>query len=153
MDTIVVGVDGSEAARRALEFAAQEAELRRSRLRVVSVWEIPPAVYGGGFAPALDQEALDAFRAHAESVVQDAVEYVKRLHPDCQVEGATAQGQPAESLLEEARNADLIVVGNRGHGGFGSLLLGSVSQQVVHHAVCPVLVVPHERRHEHGDQP
>jgi len=153
MNTIVVGVDGSAPAQQALEFAADEAQLRSARLRIVSVWEIPAAVYGGGFTPALDQEALDGFRAHAESVVQDAVDHVKRIHPDTQVEGATAEGQPAEVLLEEAQNADLIVVGNRGRGGFASLLLGSVSQQVVHHAPCPVLVVPHEELHTHGDRP
>jgi nucleotide-binding universal stress UspA family protein len=153
MNTIVVGVDGSAPAQRALEFAAEEAVFRGARLHIISVWEIPPAVYGGGFTPALDQEALEAFRAHAESVVQDALEHVKQRHPDCRVEGATAEGQPAEMLLEEARNAGLIVVGNRGRGGFASLLLGSVSQQVVHHAPCPVVVVPHEEQHEQGDRP
>ena len=151
MKTIVVGVDGSAPAQRALEFAAEESALRGARLRIISVWEVPPAVYGGGLAPPLDQETLNGFRAHAESVVQDALDHVKRLHPDCQVEGETAEGQPAELLLAEAQNADLIVVGNRGRGGFASLLLGSVSQQVVHHAPCPVLVVPHEQPNERNE--
>lgn len=151
MNTIVVGVDGSAPAQRALELAAEEAVLRGARLRIVSVWEVPPAAYGGGFGPALDQQAFEAFRTHAERVVQDALDHITRLHPDCQAEGATAEGQPAELLLEEARKADLIVVGNRGRGGFASLMLGSVSQQVVHHAPCPVLVVPREEQDEQGD--
>jgi nucleotide-binding universal stress UspA family protein len=144
MDTIVVGVDGSETAGRALEFAAQEAELCGARLRVVSGWEIPAAVYGGGFAPALDQEALEGFREHAQTTVRAAIETVRRLHPDLEVEGATPEGQAAAALLAEAHGARMLVVGNRGRGGFSSLLLGSVSHEVVHHADCPVLVVPHE---------
>lgn len=144
MDTIVVGVDGSQAAGHALELAAQEAELRGGRLRVVSVWEIPPAVYGGGFAPAPDQETLESFREHARTIAGDAIETVNRLHPGLQVESVTPEGHPAEALLAEAQDATLLVVGNRGRGGFASLLLGSVSHHVVHHAPCPVVVVPHE---------
>lgn len=141
METIVVGVDGSEGAREALEFAAREAALRKGRLRIVCAWEIPPAVYGGGFAPTLDQSTLDGFREGAETVVQEAVAAAKQLQPTIECEGKAVQGQPADVLLQEARDADLIVVGNRGHGGFASLLLGSVSHQVVQHAPCPVTVV------------
>lgn len=141
METIVVGVDGSACAGTALEFAAREAALRQARLRIVCAWEIPPAVYGGGFAPTLDQPTLDGFRGGAETVVHDAIAAAKRLQSTIECEGTAVQGQPAEVLLQEARNADLIVVGNRGHGGFASLLLGSVSHQVVQHAPCPVTVV------------
>jgi nucleotide-binding universal stress UspA family protein len=141
METIVVGVDGSAGARAALEFAAREAALRQARLRIICAWEIPPAVYAGGFAPTLDQPTLDAFRAGAETIVREAVASAKGLQPTIECEGRAVQGQPAEVLLQEARDADLIVVGNRGHGGFASLLLGSVSHQVVQHATCPVTVV------------
>jgi len=140
MDTIVVGVDGSECARTALEMAAREAELRGARLRIVSAWEVPQAIFAGGFAPG-DQSILDDFRENAEAVVRDAVAETERLQPSVQCEGTALEGQPADVLLHEARDASLIVVGNRGRGGFSSLLLGSVSQQVVHHAPCPVLVV------------
>jgi nucleotide-binding universal stress UspA family protein len=71
METIVVGVDGSDCAGAALEFAAGEAALRGARLRVVSAWDIPPAIYGGGFSPGIDQATLDAFRESAECC-QDA---------------------------------------------------------------------------------
>jgi nucleotide-binding universal stress UspA family protein len=117
METIVVGVDGSVCARAALQFAAREAALRKARLRIVCAWEIPPAVYGGGFAPTLDQPTLDGFRAGAETVAQEAVAAAKELQSTIECEGKAVQGQPAEVLLEEARDADLIVVGNRGHGG------------------------------------
>jgi nucleotide-binding universal stress UspA family protein len=136
MQTIVVGVDGSDNAEHALTLAADEAVLRGARLRPICVWEDHP-----GYAEA-EPETLDALRASADAVVRAAVASVRRLHPELDCEGETREGQPAHVLLQAAENADPIVVGNRGRGGFASLLLGSVSQQVVHHAACPVLVVP-----------
>jgi nucleotide-binding universal stress UspA family protein len=141
METIVVGVDGSNGAHEALKFAAREAGLRKARLRIVSAWEIPPAVYAGGFAPGLDQGTIDGFAEGAEKVVQEAIAQAKELEPGIEVAGGAAQGQAADVLLHEAKDADLVVVGNRGLGGFGSLLLGSVSHAVVQHAPCPVTVV------------
>ena len=141
METIVVGVDGSDVAREALAYAAREAGLRKARLRIVSAWEIPPTVYAGGLAPALDQETIEGFGDGAKQVVQDAIAQAKKLEPGVETDGRVAEGQAAEVLLQEAKEADLIVVGNRGLGGFGSLLLGSVSHQVVQHAACPVTVV------------
>jgi nucleotide-binding universal stress UspA family protein len=150
METITVGVDGSACANVALRFAAREAALRKARLRIVCAWEIPPAVYAGGFAPALDQETLDGFREGAEAVVREAVTAAKALQSAVECTGEAVQGQPAEVLLGEGRSADLIVVGNRGRGGFTSLLLGSVSHQVVQHAPCPVTVV-REAGSDEGD--
>jgi nucleotide-binding universal stress UspA family protein len=141
METIVVGVDGSECAERALAQAVNEATLRGVRLRVVCAWHIPRAVYGGGLAPGLDQGTVDSLRDNAQAVVREALSQVERAQPGIACEGEAVEGQAAEVLLQEARDASLIVVGNRGRGGFTSLLLGSVSQQVVHHAHCPVLVV------------
>jgi nucleotide-binding universal stress UspA family protein len=147
MDTIVVGVDGSEHAGLALRFAVDEATLRGARLRIVAAWDIAPAVYSGGFAPGFDQETVDAFRDTAETVVRQALAEAKRLQPALDLEGRTREGQAAEVLLEEANDALLLVVGNRGRGGFASLLLGSVSQQLVHHSPCPVLVVREGEQH------
>ena len=141
METVVVGVDGSQCAGNALARAVNEAALRGARLRVVCAWEVPPTAYAGGFAPPIDPATLAGLRENAEAVVREAVAEVHRVQPAMPCEGAVMEGQPAEVLLAEARDASLIVVGNRGRGGFASLLLGSVSQQVVHHADCPVLVV------------
>jgi len=141
METIVVGTDGSEGAAAAVAFAAGEAALRAARLRIVSAWEIPVVAYGGGFAPPLDAETLDALRARANQVAEDALAAAKSVQPSLEGEALAVEGQPAEVLLEQAADAELIVVGNRGLGGFKSLLLGSISQQVVHHATCPVVVV------------
>lgn len=140
-DTIVVGVDGPEGGVAALEFAAEEAALRKTRLRIVSAWEVPVTAYGAGAAPTLDPAMLDAFRDRAEHIGEEAVATAKKLQPSLEVEAVTATGQPADALLAQGADGDLIVVGRRGLGGFRSLLLGSVSQQVVHHASCPVVVV------------
>lgn len=141
METIVVGVDGSDCAHAALQHAAAEAALRAAHLRVVCAWELPAAVYAGAFAPTVDQATIDSFREHADEIVRDAIDEARRQAPSVEVDGEAVEGHPAEVLLREARDAALIVVGNRGRGGFTSLLLGSVSQHVVHHAPCPVLIV------------
>jgi nucleotide-binding universal stress UspA family protein len=141
METIVVGVDGSECAREALAAAIAEARLRGARLRIVCAWEIPVGVFSAGLVPGVDEATLESFGRTAETIVQDAVAEAGRLEPSLPCEGEVVEGQPAAVLLQHARDASLIVVGNRGRGGFASLLLGSVSQQVVHHAPCPVLVV------------
>jgi nucleotide-binding universal stress UspA family protein len=142
-ETIVVGVDGSDGGAAALEFAATEAAFRGARLRIVSVWEVPVAAYGGGFAPPVVDPALwDVFLEGAQKVADEALASVKKLQPSLDAEVLVVKGQPADALLEQS-DATLIVVGRRGLGGFRSLLLGSVSQQVVQHATCPVVVVNH----------
>jgi nucleotide-binding universal stress UspA family protein len=138
---IVVGVDGSEGGTAALEFAAGEAALRQEPLRILAVWQVPVAAYGGGFAPPLDPSTMDVFQASAQQVADDAVATAKKLQPSLDVEATALMGQPADVLLERGADARLIVVGRRGLGGFKSLLLGSVSQQVVQHATCPVVIV------------
>ena len=140
MDTIVVGVDGSEGGAAALEFAAGEAAFRGARLRIVSAWQVPVTAYGD-FAPPVDPAIWDAFRGRAEQVANDALAAAKTLQPSLEAEARAEQGHPADVLLEQGADATLIVVGRRGLGGFKSLLLGSVSQQIVQHAVCPVVIV------------
>jgi nucleotide-binding universal stress UspA family protein len=138
MSAIVVGVDGSPGARAALRVAVEEAALRHAQLRVLCAWEIPTAIPGGVVPPL----ALGDFEARAREIVDDAVVEASRLDPDVDCARATPHGQAAACLVEAAGPGDLIVVGTRGRGGFAGLVLGSVSQQVVHHARCPVLVVP-----------
>ena len=141
METIVVGVDGSDGGAAALEFAAGEAGFREARLRIVSAWDVPVTAYGSEFALPLDPATFDAFRIRAEEVADEALASVKKLHPSLEGEALATQGQPADVLLAQGADAALIVVGRRGLGGFRSLLLGSVSPQVVQHATCPVVVV------------
>jgi nucleotide-binding universal stress UspA family protein len=107
----------------------------------VSAWQVPAAAYGHGFAPPLDPETLDSFRRRAEQVADEAHETAKSLQPAVQVESVAIGGHPADVLVEQSAGAQMIVVGRRGLGGFKSMLLGSVSQQVVQHASCPVVVV------------
>ena len=138
MKTIVVGVDGSEHGEAALALAAEEAFLRGAHLVIVSVWDAPVVMSPQYVYPA---EMFEDLRTLAESFVQAAVARVAELQPQVACEGKAMEGQAASILLKEAEQAGMIVVGSRGRGGFSSLLLGSVSQQVVHHAPCPVLVV------------
>jgi nucleotide-binding universal stress UspA family protein len=136
--TIVVGVDGSECAQAALEFAAEEAVFREARLLVVTAWEVPQnAILVAGAAPGI----IDSFRQAAETIAREAVAQATTLKPLISCESRVVEGHPGHVLLEQAREAILVVVGSRGRGGFASLLLGSVSQQVVLHSPCSVVVV------------
>lgn len=138
--TVVVGVDGSEGSHRALRWAAAEATVRGDALALVHVWEPPQAFAPLGLgAYPVDPEPI---RQAADDVLQKLVAEARALAPDLEIRGQLVEGAPAEALLEAARTADLLVVGSRGLGGFRSLLLGSVSQQVTHHAPCPVVIVP-----------
>jgi len=139
MERIIVGVDGSENARRALRWAVDEARIREARLEVVHAWHVP---YIGVYSAATAMFEPGPFEEAAESTIEDALagEDLSGLaHP---VERVISQGSPAVAILNAAKGADLVVVGTRGRGGFSGLLLGSVSHQVVHHAECPVVVVP-----------
>ena len=141
MATIVVGVDGSDGAQEALCVAVQEARLRGAGLRVVTAWHIPARAYGAGgaaFSPGIDPAD---FKDSASAALETALAALGRQANGVQIERVARRGQPALVLLEEARGADMLVVGSRGHGGFVGLLLGSVSHQCALHAACPVLIV------------
>jgi nucleotide-binding universal stress UspA family protein len=145
MSEIVVGVDGSEGARAALRFALAEARLRGARLRAVSVWHVPAMLYEGAFA-APDTRLLEDVEAEMQEALDRALAGAADVAPEVIVETLVREGQPATVLLDEAADADLLVVGSRGFGGFRGLLLGSVSQQCAHHAPCPLVIVPPDRR-------
>lgn len=132
---IVVGVDGSAPSRLALEWAVTEARLRHGEVMAVTAWEFPPVTVG---MEGLIQDP-EVFPQAARRL-QD--ETLKRVESDgVIVNGEVIKGQAATVLLAAAQEADLMVVGSRGLGGFTGLLLGSVSVQVLHHSPCPVLVV------------
>lgn len=135
---IVVGVDGSEESKSALRWAVEEARLRGSKLRVVHVWFAYPVIAEGVPVVADDWETLgDRARAFVGRFVEETVGEPEGV----EIEAAAVHGTAADVLVEAAQEAQLLVVGSRGHGGFSGLLLGSVSRQCVHRASCPVVVV------------
>jgi nucleotide-binding universal stress UspA family protein len=140
MSRIVVGFDGSPAAEAALAFALDEAKLRNLPLRIVCAWEIPPLdAAGSAFAPTF--EASDIADQHAEDVLKLAASRVD-ANPGIRVEAVSIQGHPATVLADQSEDAALLVVGSRGLGAVKSLVLGSVSQAVMHRCACPLLIVP-----------
>jgi nucleotide-binding universal stress UspA family protein len=136
---IVVGVDGSEASREALRWALEEARLRGSSVRAVYAW-VQPQMGGRRYIPPelLDPELL---RQTAQERLDDVVREVAGDLAEAELEGVVSEGIAAQVLTDAASDAELLVVGSRGHGGFAGLLLGSVSQQCAQHASCPVVIV------------
>ena len=140
-ERIVVGVDGSEPSRAALRWALTEAALRHTTLEAVHGWEVP-VVYGpviGAFP--YDTKAVETgARELLDELVDEALATVDA--PGVTVERTAVPGGAAARLLDAAEHAALVVIGRRGLGGFGRLLLGSVSEHVARHAPCPVVVLP-----------
>lgn len=134
---VVVGVDGSPASSRALTFAAEEARMRGASLRVVEAWSFP-VFTAGTYVPA---GAYEDFPEETSAALESQVSEVLGEHPDLGVERLVGEGPAAQVILEACKGAELVVVGSRGRGGFSGLLLGSVSNQVAHHATCPVAIV------------
>jgi nucleotide-binding universal stress UspA family protein len=136
---VVVGFDGSPDAARALAWACGAATARRLPLLVVTAVEGRRLPATSIVRPPTDDE-LEAALHGAQEEVDRLLAGLPEAPVDCTV--VAVAGQPAAVLLEEAERADQLVVGSRGLGGFSRLLIGSVSSQVVHHARCPVTVVP-----------
>jgi nucleotide-binding universal stress UspA family protein len=148
--TVVVGVDGSAGSAEALRWALAEARLRKSPLRAVHAWMfgyVGGTIDGypslGGSLDAYGSLGIDPGDLHraAEDLLDRALADAGADTEGVEIERQVVQGSAAEALLAAADENDLLVVGSRGHGGFAELLLGSVSQQCVHHAPCPVVVV------------
>jgi nucleotide-binding universal stress UspA family protein len=139
---VVVGIDGSEHALRALEWAAGEARLRHIELRIVTCWSYPaameaiPIAFGG---PPEEEFTGEASKILSTAVAQAGLDAGSGLRWSEEV----LCGPPATVLIEESERAELVVVAARGRGGFAGLLLGSVSQQLGAHGHCPVVIVHH----------
>ena len=133
--TIVVGVDGSPASAQALRWAVALSRLTGGEVRAVNAW-LPPTAYGWG--PVVDDiDWEENGRAVLATTVKETIPGAdgERIRQD------VVRGHPAQVLVDAGAGAELIVVGNRGHGGVAGMLLGSVSRHVSAHAPCPVLVV------------
>ena len=147
---IVVGVDGSEGSIAALRWALAEAHLRGSSVRVVHAYQstqLPllgvPADMGAAGALAEDSEQVRrAAETEARNVIDEALHGVATAADGLEIERAAIEGAAAQTLIEAARGAELLVLGSRGRGGFVGLLLGSVSQQCAQHPPCPVVILP-----------
>jgi nucleotide-binding universal stress UspA family protein len=141
MGGIVVGVDGSENSLDALRWAAAEAKLRGAPLRVVGTFTTP--IMSTGYEVAVPDP--DDLQAAAGTMLGAAVDTVREagLLDGVDLSTEVIEGHAGERLIALSREADLLVVGSRGHGGFMGLLLGSVTTYVVNHSVCPVVVVRH----------
>lgn len=131
---VVVGVDGSPGADLALRYAAGEAA------RLGDVLEVH-AAYGSGYVYLTPTEAVESLKP----ILEAAEARARDVAPGVEVLTFSHDGSPARALIDASEGADLLVVGSRGRGGFAGLLLGSVSQQCVSHAHCPVTVVPPAR--------
>jgi nucleotide-binding universal stress UspA family protein len=142
MSGIVVGIDGSHNSSHALEWAMSEAALRNADLTVITVNSVPASYWSGQpVALAGDAERVEEIRKLAQEAVDKAAATLGDKLPKS-VKVVAISGFPAKTLIDTSKGADLMVIGSRGAGGFGSLILGSIASQVVHHSHSPVVVVP-----------
>jgi nucleotide-binding universal stress UspA family protein len=145
MSGIVVGVDASAHARKALDWAMREAGLRNAALTVITVIPAMASPWTGRPLTVPDgDEAVTHARTAVEEAVAKSTGDLAGPKPTS-VSVSVFTGFPVQSLIDASGDADLVVVGSRGSGGFATLLLGSVTTQVAHHSACPVVIV-------HGDR-
>jgi nucleotide-binding universal stress UspA family protein len=145
MPGIIVGIDGSDHSRQALEWAVSEAAVRRAPLTVLAVSQ---PLAGGWGVPVAHREGQDPTGRAREAAREETDRVLEKAGQEARPPSVAVRavaGLPAEELLSAAVGADMIVVGSRGAGGFKRLLMGSVSTTVTHHARCPVVVIPPAR--------
>lgn len=144
MNEIVVGVDGSEESRAALDWAVEEGRLRQAPVLAIHAWEVPMVPAPTGLVPPSVEVVgdLTELREDAASLVEIMVQEIAGDAADVEIRPLTVEDKPVRALLDaaERNDAQMIVVGSRGHGGFVSLLIGSTSDQVARHATCPVVI-------------
>jgi nucleotide-binding universal stress UspA family protein len=137
--TVVVGVDGSKLSAQAIEFAFDQAEAIGAKVVAIHAWTTPYLTYADG--ESMLQFDDDEVRESSRLLVAESVAGALEDHPDVEYETRLISGHAARAILLAAKSAELVVVGSRGRGGFSGLLLGSVSQNVLHHAQCAVAIV------------
>jgi nucleotide-binding universal stress UspA family protein len=142
MAGIVVGVDGSSHSQEALTWAVKHAALEHAALTVLTVHEVAASAWTGNPIIYAEDKPAEEKAQHAAQEAVDKVIGELGVRPDS-VTVRAISGRPAQALVEASHDADLVVVGSRGAGGFASLLTGSVTSQVVSHATCPVVVIRH----------
>ena len=145
MPGILVGLDGSHHSERALEWAMKEAVVRQAPLTVLAVHTVPVGWSGRGVPDPKDEDLVIGTKTAAQEVTDKIVAGLGSARPQS-VTVEAVNGIPADVLLRASEDYDMIVLGARGGGGFARLRLGSVSDQVAHHAHCPVVIIPHADR-------
>ena len=140
MAGIVVGVDGSGHSRRALERAAAEAVAHGAPLAVLTIHQAVRDVYGGVSHYTEDAALTDKAKEAAQAETDEVLGALSSRPASVAV--TAVHGLPVDELIKASQGADMLVLGRRGTGGFGRLLMGSVTSQVTHHAQCAVLIVP-----------
>jgi nucleotide-binding universal stress UspA family protein len=145
MPGIIVGVDGSGHSQRALEWAMHEAGLRHLPLTVLTIHPAMMGYFGGVVTTAQDQELTEQVQALVTAETDKVLTGLNGPHPES-VTVKAMNSFPVAELINASKEADLVVLGSRGAGGFSRLMLGSTADQVVRHAHCPVTIVPHEDR-------
>jgi nucleotide-binding universal stress UspA family protein len=143
MPGIVVGVDGSDHSKRALTRALTEAVIHHAPLTVLTVHQAVVGYAGGPVTYPEDQALTERAREAAQAETDKVLAELDGPRPES-VTVKAVHGFPAEELISAGQDADMIVLGSRGVGGFARLLMGSVASKVVQHAPCPVLLVPPE---------
>lgn len=138
---IVVGVDGSEGSIEALRWAGRQARATGAPISVIAAWDLPMYF---GYAPAMDD--ID-WAASARQGLDQAVEKAA-IDEDIILSRHVVRGHAGTVLVDAGRDAELLVVGSRGHGAVAGMLLGSISQYCTQHASCPVVVVRPHSHHE-----
>jgi len=145
MSGIIVGVDGSGHSQRALKFAMKEAVIRHMPLTVLTVHEAVRGYYSGAAIYPDDPIRTEEARSAAQAETDKVLAGLDGPHPES-VTVKAVHGFPVEELINAGRDADMLVLGSRGAGGFTRLMMGSTADQVSRHAHCPVLIVPPENR-------
>jgi nucleotide-binding universal stress UspA family protein len=144
MPGIIVGIDGSSYSRRALDWAIREAAIRHTPLTVLTVQQVMTTFWAGPAVYPEDTELAEHARKIAQEETDDALGKLADDARPPEISVLAVPGLPAEAILAAARDADMIVVGSRGAGGFKKLLMGSVASQVTRHARIPIVVIPAE---------
>ncbi len=145
MPGIIVGVDGSGHSQRALEWAMQEAAAHHAALSVLTVHPAIVGYFGGVLTTPQDIELTEKVQAAVKAETDKVLAGMDGPHPES-VTVSAVHGFAVEELVNASKEADMLVLGSRGVGGFARLMLGSTADQVVRHAHCPVLIVPPEDR-------
>ena len=145
---VVVGVDGSEISRQALKIAFREAEARGALLRAIHSWtdnQIHTSYVGLVDA----QNQMDRMIVERQDMMEDELKDLIKEYSSVQVEEIVERERPVQSLTEAAKDAQLLIVGSHGRGGFKGMLLGSTSRTLLQYAPCPMMVVrPKDKKHK-----